>query len=247
MKQKTLFASGLIIACLAVNSGARAADAPTVDSILTKHLAAIGGKAALEKVSSRVFKIKIQSETLGNSEGEVFFKAPNKEVSQIDLGNSGILTEGFDGTIGWAKTPWDGLREKSGDELAKVKRDAEFHRELKLKTLYPDLSYKATEKVEGEDAYVLQSKPTSTSKETLFFNTKTGLLVRQDSEFQGPQGVVNTSMLAQDYKPVDGIKYPHLLKLKFSVGGQTYEFNMNVTDLKHDVKIDDAKFSKPAA
>lgn len=247
MKQKTFFASGLIIACLTVASGACAADAPTVDSILTKHLTAIGGKAALEKVSSRVFKIKIQSETLGNSEGEVFSKAPNKQVSQINLGDSGILTEGFDGKVGWAKTPWEGLREKTGDELAKVKRDAEFHRELKLKSLYPDLSYKGTEKVEGEDAYVLESKPTPTSKEKLFFSTKTDLLVRQDSEYQGAQGLVNVSTLAQDYKAVDGIKYPHLLKLKFSVGGQTYEFNMNVAEVKHEVKIDDAKFAKPAA
>ena len=73
------------------------------------------------------------------------------------------------------------------------------------------------------------------------------MLVRQDSEYQGAQGLVNVSTLAQDYKPVDGIKYPHLLKLKFSVGGQTFEFNMNVTDVKHEVKIDDAKFAKPAA
>jgi hypothetical protein len=94
---------------------------------------------------------------------------------------------------------------------------------------------------------VLESKPTPTSKEKLFFSTKTDLLVRQDSEYQGAQGPVNVSMLAQDYKAVDGIKYPHLLKLKFSVGGQSFDFNMNVTDVKHEVKIEDAKFAKPAA
>jgi hypothetical protein len=237
----------MIIASLALASGSRAADAPSVDSILTKHLTAIGGKAALEKVSSRVMKIKIHSDTLGDSEGELYAKAPNKVMSQIELGANGAMTEGFDGKVAWAKTPWEGLREKTGDELAKVKRDAEFHRELKLKTLYLDLAYKGTEKVEGEDALVLEAKPTPTSKEQLAYSAKTGLLIRQESELQGPQGQINVTLLAQDYKAVDGVKYPHLLKVKIAAGGQTFEFNWNVIEVKHDVKIEDAKFTKPSA
>jgi len=247
MKQTTLFASSLIIASLAFTSVSRAADAPSLDSILANHITAIGGKAALEKISSRVMKIKIHVETLGDSEGTLFAKAPNKVMSQIELGGSGTMNEGFDGAVAWAKTPWEGLREKTGDELAKVKRDAEFHRELKLKTLYPDLAYKGTEKVEGEDALVLESKPTPTSKERFFYSAKTSLLIRQESELEGPQGRITVSQLAQDYKAVDGIKYPHLLKMKISAGGQTFELNWNVTEVKHDVKIEDAKFTKPSA
>jgi zinc protease len=247
MKQRTLFASSLIIASLALASGSQAADTPSVDSILTNYLTAIGGKAALEKVSSRIMKIKIHSETLDDSEGEVYSKAPNKLFSQIELGTNGVMTEGFDGTVAWAKTPWEDLREKTGDELAKVKRDAEFHRELKLKTLYPDLAYKGTEKLEGEEALVLEAKPTPTSKERFSYSAKTGLLIRQESELQGPQGQIIVTLLAQDYKAVDGIKYPHLLKIKISAGGQTFELNWNVIEVKHDVKIEDAKFTKPSA
>jgi zinc protease len=247
MKQRALFVSSLIVASLMLASGSRAADAPSVDSILAKHITAIGEKTVLEKISSRVMKIKIHSETLGDSEGELYAKAPNKVMSQIELGGNGAITEGFDGTVAWTKTPWEGLREKAGDELAKVKRDAEFHRELKLKTLYPDLAYKGTEKVGDEEALVLESKPTPTSKERFSYSAKTGLLIRQESELQGPQGQINVILLAQDYKAVDGIKYPHLLKIKISAGGQTFEFNWNVIEVKHDVKIEDAKFTKPSA
>lgn len=247
MKTNTLAGSCCMLICLALAASAPAAETPSVDSILTKYEQALGGKSVMEKISSRITKVQLQSEAFAASEGEVYAKAPNKQWSQFELANVGTMTEGFDGTVAWSKTPWEDLRVKSGDELAKVKRDAVFHREFNLKTLYPDLAYKTTEKVEGEDAYVLESKPTASSKEKLLFNAKTGLLVRQDSEFEGPQGVVNVTALPQDYRAEDGVKYPHLIKIKFSAGGQTFEFTMKVLEVKHNVKIDDAKFAKPSA
>lgn len=226
---------------------ARAADAPSLDSILAKNIEAMGGKAALEKVNTRVLKFKMESEAIGASEGEIFAKAPNKQRTQIELSSSGTISEGFDGSIAWAQSPWQPLREKTGDELAKTKRDAEFHRELKLKSIYPDLAYKGTEKAGDEEVYVLESKPSASSKERFYISTKTGLVVRQDSEFEGGQGQVALSLLAQDYKAFDGIKYPTQVKLKVSAGGQDFEFTMKILEVKHNVTIEDTKFAKPSA
>ena len=242
-----MFVAGLIISALITTQSARAADGPSVDSILAKHVEAMGGKAALEKVNSRVLKFKMESETIGASEGEIFAKAPNKQRTQIEVSNSGTINEGFDGSVAWTQSPWEPLREKAGDELAKTKRDAEFHRELKLKSIYPDLAYKGTEKTGEEEVYILESKPSPSSKERFYVSTKTGLVVRQDSQFEGPQGQVVVSLLAQDYKAFDGIKYPTLLKLKVSAGGQDFEFNMKILEVKHNVTIEDTKFAKPSA
>src|SRR6476646_10841400 len=79
----------------------RAAEA-TVDSVVTKHIQAIGGEAALKKVNSRVMAFKLDSQAIGNSEGKIFAKAPNKQRSEIDIANAGALNEGFDGTVAWA-------------------------------------------------------------------------------------------------------------------------------------------------
>lgn len=239
--------AGLIISALIRTHGARAADGPSVDSILAKHIEAMGGKAALEKVNSRVLKFKMESETIGASEGQIFAKAPNKQRSQIELSTAGTINEGFDGSVAWAQSPWEPLREKTGDELAKAKRDAEFHRDLKLKSIYPDLAYKGTEKAGEEEVYVLESKPSASSKERFYMSTKTGLLVRQDSEFEGANGQVVLSVVPQDYKAFDGIKYPTQMKLKISVGGQSFELNMKILDVKHNVTIEDTKFAKPPA
>lgn len=239
--------SASLFLSLALSLPAVAADPPTVDSILSKYVTAVGGKAAIEKVNSRLFKIKIESESMAPSQGEVYGKMPNKQASQVELSGIGTMNEGFDGAIGWVKSPWEGLRTKSGDELAKAKREAEFHRELKMKTLYPDLAYKGTEKIGEEEAYILEAKPTATSKEKFAFSTKTGLLLRQDSEFEGPQSRVNVTVLVQDYKTVDGIKVPSQLKMKYSMADQAFEFTMKFVEVKFNPPIDDSKFAKPAA
>jgi hypothetical protein len=236
-----------LTAAVAWTTLARAAETPSVDTILAKYVTASGGKAALEKITSRVFKIRVESDSFGASEGEVYAVPPNKQRTHLDLSGAGSMDEGFDGAVAWAKSPWEGLRVKAGDELAKVKRDAEFSRILKMKTIYPDLACKGTEKVGEEEAYVLESKPTATSQERFWFSTKSGLILRQESEFQGPQGKVSTTGLIQEYKAVDGIKYPEKIKLKISAGDQVFEFTMKFLEIQQNVKVEDSKFAKPAA
>lgn len=236
---------------LAILSGgiARAAEAPSVDEILAKYIKEMGGKEAIEKVKSRMLKIKVQSEPLGEADGEIYAKMPNKQTSRIKFADTDPITDGFDGKVAWAKTPWDGgVREKTGDELAKVKRDAEFHRELAMKKVYPDLAYKGTEKVGDEEAYVLESKPTATSKERLFFSRKSGLLVRQESRFEAQPGVTTVVVVdPRDYKTADGLKFPSEMKLTMTIGEQTFNLTIKIVEVKHNVEIDDSKFAKPSA
>jgi hypothetical protein len=246
MNSTNLFLQAFFIASLAGTMAARAADQPTVDSILAKHVEGIGGKAAMEKVTSRLIKLTFESDTLTNSKGEIFATSPNKQRSHIELGDAGVIDEGFDGQVAWAKNPWQGLREKTGEELAKVKRDADIHRDLNLKSIYPDLAFTGTEKVGDEDAYVLESKPAAASKEKFWFSTKTGLTLRQDSEFQGPEGKIGLRLLLSDYKTFGGLKYPGALKFKISTGDQDIDFVMKIIDVQHNVAVDSAKFTKPA-
>jgi outer membrane lipoprotein-sorting protein len=246
MKLTPLIASALIGSSLTFTWPAAAADAPTVDSILAKHVAAMGGKEALGKIHSRSVEFKMESETMGNSEGEVFAQAPDRLRSHIDMGQTGVIDEGFDGTTAWVKNPWQGLRVKTGDELAKVKRDAQFHRESSYKSLYPDLAYKTTEKMGDEEAWLLESKPTATSTERFWFSTKTALLLRQESQYQGPNGAVHINAFPQDYKTVEGLKFPDSMKLQLSTGDQEFGFTLKFLAVKLNPEIDAAKFAKPA-
>ncbi|MGH9740768.1 MAG: c-type cytochrome, partial [Candidatus Acidiferrum sp.] len=72
---------------------------PPADQLLDKYLSAVGGEAALQKISSRVEKGSI------NAEGhqlpvEIYSKAPEKRISIMHLPNGESITA-FDGKQGW--------------------------------------------------------------------------------------------------------------------------------------------------
>lgn len=235
-----------LLLCVVLCSAARAADGPpTVDAILNKFVTASGGKAAMEKIKTRTLKADL--EVMGSSSAWVLFaKAPNRQRSEFAVPGLGEMIDGFDGKIAWTKNQ-SGLRVKEGDELAKTRRDADFYRDLNLKTLYPGLAYKGSETVDGEAVHVLESKPSATSKERLSFSAKSGLLLRQESEFESAQGKISMNIRLGDYRVFEGINYPYSLQFKMNVGGQELEFAIKVKEVKHNVTIEDAKFAKPAA
>src|SRR5204863_68902 len=120
-------------------------------------------------------------------------KAPNKQFSGFNNPALGAVADGFDGTVAWSKNQ-SGVRVKEGEELAKTKRDSEFHRYLALKKLYPDLAYKGTDKVDGEEVHVLESRPSASAMERFSFSNKSNLLIRQESQFEGPDGKISVTV-----------------------------------------------------
>jgi acetyl esterase/lipase len=223
-----------------------AADNPlTVDEVLGKYAAAVGGKEAWAKVQSRTMTADF--ELFGSqTEWKVQAKAPNKRRSETELGALGSTVDGFDGTTAWTKNQ-AGVRSKTGDELVRAKMEAEFNREVRLKELYPDLAAKAVETFGGEDVHVLESKPTPTSTERFSFSAKTGLMVRQQTQFKNQEGAdVALEMNYADYREVEGLKYPHLQKLKISAAGQElFSTEFKVKSIKHNEKLEDALFTSP--
>ncbi len=240
------FRIALLLGTMAM--GVQAGDSANVDAILAKYVAALGGKPALEKITSRTFKGRIQiAGAAESSDWEFCSKAPNRQWSHAELAGVGEITDGFDGVVAWSKSPFGGLRVKSGEELAKVKRDADFYRDLKLKALYPGLALKGTDKVDEEAVQVLESRPSPASLERFCFATKTGLLLKQESEFDGPDGKVHVTVRPSDYRQVNGILYPHLMKCSLEAGGQTFEFSLRFVEVRHNLAVDDARFAKPSS
>lgn len=217
---------------------------PTVDQILDKYVQAMGGKAAIEKLTSRVSKGTFEIAAFGaTGSAEIFEKAPNKTASVINVAGFGVVQEGFDGKSGWAVDPQNGMREKSGAELASAKLDSEFLKSIKIKQLYPKIVVKGKDKVGEKDVYVLEATPVEASAETWYFDAQTGLILRQDSERDGPQGKQAVQSFLDDYRDVDGVKLPFKLRQVM----EAFTIDIKIDEVKHNVPIDDATFNKPAA
>src|SRR5678816_3268998 len=119
------------------------AAAPTADQIIDKFVKAIGGKEALEKLNTRTSKGKIEIAAFNVSGTfEAQNKNPNLTSMNADLTGAGLFRSGFDGQVAWEANPMAGLREKAGTELADAKLEAVFHRELRMKELFPTMVVK---------------------------------------------------------------------------------------------------------
>ncbi len=169
----------LFLALVTINS-TRAQDAiPTVDQILDKYVYAIGGKAAVEKITSRVIIGSLVAPG-GTAPLEIYEKLPSKFLVIIDSPISGMSQNGFNGTVAWSQNRENGLREMSGPQVENFKREYDLHREIKLKTLYPKLTCKGKEMINDRETFVVKAVAADSIPETMYIDVRTGLLIRRD-------------------------------------------------------------------
>src|SRR5437870_13266315 len=73
-----------------------AAKLPTVDQVLDKYVQAIGGKAAVEKATTRVAKGSFEIPAFGaTGTAEIYAKAPNKAATIVTVAGYGTVQEVF--------------------------------------------------------------------------------------------------------------------------------------------------------
>jgi len=221
----------------------QAGNAPSVDQILDRYVQAVGGKEAIQKVTSRDMKGTLDNSDDGTtSPAEVFTKAPNKYLEVVKLGDAGEALQGWNGETGWGKDPDSGLHDTEKAEQIAAKRDYDFYREIRLKELFPKMALSGKTKVDDRDAYIIEATSPDGATEKWYFDAESGLLVRRDFErVTIDDGIVLYEMDYDDYKDVDGLKLPHTVYRKTPDYTLTYRF----TEIKQNVPVEDTKFNKP--
>jgi len=215
---------------------------PTVDQILDKYVQSLGGRQALEKITSRVTKGTFEVSTMGlKGEIEIYAKAPNKSLRIQNLSGVGQILDGYDGKIGWSQNPMTGLREKSGEELAAIARASDIHASLKTRELYSKLESKGKEKVGNRETYVILATPATGAPVKMYFDTQTGLLLRELRYGNSPIGRVPTLIEYGDYRDVDGIKFPFRITYAWLDGRDS----IMLDEINTNIPVDDAKFGRP--
>jgi CubicO group peptidase (beta-lactamase class C family) len=212
----------------------------SLDQVLEKFLTASGGKEAMQKITSRVSKgtFEVQGVALRGTT-EIYEKAPNQYLMMMNMQGQPSFSEGFDGTIAWTNDPEDGVREKTGAELARAKRDWDFYRNLKLRELYPKLVLKGKGKVKDREAYLVEA-PRNGNPKLWYFDVSTSLLLRIE-ERNAQQEIIRLQEF-NDYREIDGLKIPFEIILTDEA-----TFKIKLTEVKHGLAIEDAKFKKPLA
>lgn len=234
--------AGMLLTVLAA-AGAEAQSLPTVNQILEKYVTALGGRAAMQKLNSRISSGTIEFPEQGASGTVVFYaKAPNKRRYTVEVEGFGRVEQGFDGATGWSSSPQNGVATMDEGELAYVRIAADFHNSLRIGQAYSDLKVRGREKVGESDAYVVEGKQSDGKLQAFFFDVASGLLVRSVSQRATPEGDIQIDTHLSDYREVDGVKLAHLIQQQNAGVGSITRLNA----VKHNVVIEDSLFARPS-
>ncbi|HJQ67608.1 MAG TPA: protein kinase [Blastocatellia bacterium] len=224
---------------LNMNAGA---DRPPLDRVLDRYVEALGGRDALQSLTSRVTTGTFEMPDLGlTGTAEIYAKAPNRLMYSLTLPGVGTTRTGFNGATGWAEDPQNGLRSLTGKELEDMKRDAMFYKDMELESAYQKLELKGPQTIDGRSLNVVEATASTGATTKMFFDKESGLLVREEAKREGPEGMTETKTTYENYTKIDGVYLPFTMRQSSSL----VNFVVKIKEVRHNVAIDDAKFNMP--
>jgi hypothetical protein len=221
---------------------------PSATQVLDKYIQAVGGAQRLAGLTSYVATgSSLGYEGLGGGGSfQIYAKSPDQHTTLIafkDHPERGDSTRAYNGTAGWIKSP-RGLfpeYELTGSELDGARLDALLAFPGQIKTALNNWRSGSLDSIGDKEVQVVQGSGPRGLLATLYFDTKTGLLVRLVRYSASPIGRVPTQIDYSDYRDVNGIKFPFKYTFSWLDGRDSFQ----LSDVKINVPIDAAKFGKP--
>ncbi len=229
------------------------AGAQTADDIVEKHLAAMGGRAALTKLESRIatgtMTIAMQGMQF-TGPVEIYAKRPNKGrmMARIDLSTAGagevVIDNRCDGKTAWLGNSMQGGREATGSQLQAMLNAAFPTPLLDYKQSGGKIELTGKDKVGDRAAYVIVYTPKTGAPAKQYFDAETYHLLRTVMTIDVPElgGASEQTTDTSDYRDVDGVKVPFSVVVVNSMQTVT----ISLTKVEHNKPIDEAMFVKPA-
>ena len=246
----SLFLASALLVPVFANSSAQA----TADEVIEKHLAAIGGRDALAKLTSQKASGTMTISTPnGDLKGpvEMLAKAPNKgrvyiqlDLTPVGMSDKMVIEQKFNGTSAWMLNSMQGDQEITGNQLDNMKNNAFPTPLLNYKTSGAKVELQPKEDVNGKQALVVLLTPKTGSAVRMYFDPETYLLLRTKATINSPEtGDLEQIRDMSDYRTVAGIKTPFVM---VNTNAQQV-LTIKLEKIEYNVAIDDAVFGKTGA
>lgn len=220
-------------------------DRLSADQILDRYLVALGGPAQLAKVTSFVAKGTYAGFDTAFKEVpvDIFARAPNQRTWIIHM-MDGDSYRVFDGRNGWFAGPDSPapLVTLTSGNLDRYRLEAIVALPAGIKQAFSGFRVGRTA-IDDRPVQIVQGTNPGLLPVNLYFDPKSGLLVRLVRWNGTPLGPVPTQIDYDDYRDVAGIKMPFTW-----TASQTYmQMTIKLTDVQANVPIDAARFATPPA
>ena len=217
---------------------------PPAQTVIDRHVEAVGGRAALKAHSSANIKGSITIPANGMTGTiEVFAARPNKVVAKTTLAGIGDIAEGFDGKVAWAMSPMTGPMLATGEELTQKAFDANFDGALGIASRYDAMKTVEKTTFQGRPVYKLAlTRKGGGGDDIEFYDVETGLKAGGIMERKNPMGTISVTSSVSDYKKFGDLLQPTVMKQSTS----GVEIVTTFTSVEYD-KVDPTVFELPAA
>jgi len=208
------------------------------DELNKKMIQAAGGEANLRKHKSTSASFTIDMENQGVTvTGTSYSSAPSsasRDMAFFALGKKiATVREYFDGTSGGTESSFAIPTPLSPAAIDVARVNSDFYEPLDWKTLYSDVRVKGSEKVNGEDCFIVELKPVKGSPIIEYVSKTSFLVLRRDtvSPEAGP-----ISEYLSDYRTVDGVVLPFKVVETSAAQGRgviavkEFKFNVDVPE-----------------
>lgn len=216
------------------------AQAQTVDEVINKHIAAMGGKENLNKIQNVVMEgsLNIQGTDIALTLTQVNNKLARQDISAMGMKGFDMLTD----KEGWAYMPFQGMQKpepKTADEVKESQPDLDIAGPLvdyAVKGHKVELLGK--EDVEGTECFKIKASLAGGKEVTFFIDPVSHLIIRSKDKkkFNGQEQEMTTDL--SDYKDVEGVKMPHSITQQFGtvlISGIKVNQTIPESAYKHDM------------
>jgi hypothetical protein len=209
---------------------------PTADEVWNAYL-----RAVAEPEGS--FSTTVLIATDDRNEGrhgslEVVFKGADRVRITATVPPDGTITQAASGEAGWIAS---GGRSRAlrPEEIPRVRRAAMRYRPIKINRP-ADLRIAGIERIGNRDAYVAVSQADARIKRMWFFDTTSGLLLREQATIETALTPLEQQIDYEDYRRVDGVMLP--FTIRYSDGAPFSTSTCVFTSIRHSVDVEDSTF-----
>lgn len=236
-----------VLALVAAPLAAQTAPAPSVDEIVAKYVAKVGGLPTIQAVKTLKRTGKFRGG--GGFEAKVVEENKRPDLVRQEFTFQGMTgVTAWDGKTGWKIEPWQGKKDPEPlgeDELKGIVEDSVFDGQLvNYKQKGNTIEFAGSEPVEGTDAWKL--KVTLKNGDVQYYYMDTDDFVPIKIEFKrmirGAERETEVSL--GDYKAVNGWYLPH--SIEQGRKGSSQKSTVVYDKIEANVPMDDSIFAKPA-
>ena len=204
--------------------------APAPSQVISNYIKAIGGEDAVKKLTSlqQTGEMEMQGQKLAVT---IKNMAPNLSSMEISMGGQTAMKQVYNGKTGYSMQMGQ-KAELTGDDLTEKKEDKGYGTQLYYETDGTKIESAGSVKVGTADAFKLTITSPSGKKKTEYYDTKSGLLLKDESITTKGGVEISQSTEYSNYKKVGDILFPFTLTQSISTPQGAQEFAIAIKEIK---------------